>query len=101
MELDVDAHIKNYWKKIDEAGAALFEKRFNEWEQKKYGGSRIDFYNPDDDHPMRLALFLSFMDVTPLEEAMKHYYRRLNSVRYLGSMGRTIIFMKLIGCSLL
>ena len=93
-ELDVDAHIKNYWKKIDEAGATFFEKQFNDWEYRKYGGSRTDFYNPDDDHPMRLALFLSFLDVTPLEEAMKQFYRRPASIKYLGSMGRTLIFMK-------
>lgn len=94
-ELDVDAYIKDYWKKIDEAGAAFFEKQFNEWEYKKYGGSRTKFYNPDDDHPMRLALFLSFMDVTPLEEAMKPFYRRHASIKYLGSMGRTLVFMRL------
>lgn len=94
-ELDVDAHIKSYWKKIDEAGGSLFEQRFKEWEEEKYGGSRTDFYNPDDDYPMRLALFLSFMDVTPLEEAMKPFYNRLASVKYLGSMGRTLVFMKL------
>jgi len=94
-DLDVDAHIKNYWKKIDEAGSAVLEQQFNEWEYKKYGGSRTAFYNPDDDHPMRLASFLSFMDVTPLEEAMKPCYNRLKSVKYLGSMGRTLIFMKL------
>jgi hypothetical protein len=94
-ESDVDAHIKNYWKKIDEAGAGVFEEKFKTWEFEKYGGSRTEFYNPDDNHPMRLALFLSFMDVTLLEKAMKPYYKRLNSVRYLGSMGRTLIFMKL------
>ncbi len=93
-ELDVDAHIKNYWKKIDEAGATFFEKQLNEWEYRKYGGSRTDFYNPDDDHPMRLALFLSFSDVTPLEEEMKQFYRRPTSIKYLSSMGRTLIFMK-------
>jgi len=93
-DLDVDAHIKNYWKKIDEAGATFFEKQFNEWEYRRYGGSRTDFYNPNDDHPMKLALFLSFLDVTPLEEAMKQFYRRPASIKYLGSMGRTLIFMK-------
>lgn len=92
-ELDVDAHIKNYWKKIEEAGA--FEEKFKTGEYEKFGGSLTEFYNPDADHPMRLPLFLSFMDVTPLEEAMKPYYKRLNSVRYLASMGRTLIFMKL------
>jgi len=94
---DVDAHIKNYWKKIDEAGAAFFEKQLNELEYRKYGGSRTEFYNPDDDHPMRLALFLSFLDVTPLEEAMKQFYRRPASIKYLGSMGRTLVFMKVEG----
>jgi hypothetical protein len=44
---------------------------------------------------MRLALYLSFLDVTPLEEAMKLYYRRLNSIQYLAPMGRTFIFMKI------
>jgi len=92
-ELDVDAHIKNYWQKIEEAG--VIDEKFKKWEYERYGGSRTEFYNPDDDHPMRLALYLSFMDVTPLEEAMKPYYKRLNSVKYLASMGRTIIFMKL------
>ena len=96
-ELDVDVHIKNYWKKIDEAGATFFEKQFNEWECRKYDGSRTEFYNPDDDHPMRLALFLSFLDVTPLEEAMKEFYRRHASIKYLGSMGRTLVFMKVKG----
>jgi len=94
-EWDVDAHIKNHWKKIDEAGGSLFEQQFYEWEQQKYGGSRTDFHNPDDEHPMRLALFLSFMDITPLEEVLKTFYKRLESVRFLGSMGLTIIFMKL------
>jgi len=93
-ERDVDAHIKNYWKKIDEAGGSLFEQRFNEWEQQKYGGSRTDFYNPDDDHPMKITLFLSFLDITCLEEAMKPFYRRPASIKYLSSMGRTLIFMK-------
>ncbi len=81
-ELDVDAHIKNYWKKIEKAGADVSEKQFKQWECEKYGGSRTDFYNPDDDHPMRLPLFLSFMDVTPLDDAMKPYYKRLKSVKY-------------------
>ena len=92
-ELDVDAHIKNYWQKIEEAG--VIDEKFKKWEYERYGGSRTEFYSPDDDHPMRLALYLSFMDVTPLEEAMKPYYKRLNSVKYLASMGRTMIFMKL------
>ena len=82
-ELDVDAHIKNYWKKIEEAGAVVFEKQFKQQGYEKYGGSRTDFYNPDDSRPMRLPLFLSFMDVTPLEDAMKPYYKRLKSVKYL------------------
>ncbi|MDG6228928.1 MAG: hypothetical protein QCH96_03065 [Candidatus Thermoplasmatota archaeon] len=94
-ERDVDAHIKSYWKKIDDAGGSLFEQRFKEWEQQKYGGSRTEFHDPDDTHPMRLSLFLSFMDVTILEEAMKPFYKRIGSVKYLGSMGRTIVFMKL------
>jgi len=94
-ERDVDAHIKSYWKKIDEAGGSLFEQRFEEWEQQKYGGSRTEFHDPDDTHPMRLSLFLSFMDVTILEEAMKPFYKRIGSVKYLGSMGRTIVFMKI------
>ncbi len=92
-ELDVDAHIKNYWQKIEEAG--VIDENFKKWEYERYGGSRTEFYSPDDDHPMRLALYLSFMDVTPLEEAMKPYYKRLNSVKYLASMGRTMIFMKI------
>lgn len=94
-DLDVDAHIKNYWKKIDEAGTAFLEKQFNEWELEKYGGSRTDFYNPDDNHPMRLALFLSFLDVAQLEHVMKLFYKRQASIKYLGSMGRTLVFMKL------
>lgn len=94
---DVDAHIKNFWKKIDEAGGSFFEQRFNELELEKYGGSRIDFHNPDKDNPMRLALFLSFMDVTILEDVMKLFYRREASIKYLGSMGRTLVFMKLKG----
>jgi len=91
--LDVDAYIKNFGRKIEEAG--VIDEHFLTWEYEKYGGSRTEFYNPDDDHPMRLALYLSFMDVTPLEDAMKLYYKRLKSVRYLASMGRTIIFMKI------
>ena len=92
-ELDVDAHIKNFGQKIEEAG--IIDEYFLTWEYEKYGGSRTDFYNPNDDNPMRLALFLSFMDVTSLEEAMKPYYKRLKSVKYLASMGRTMIFMKI------
>lgn len=91
--MDVDAHIKNYRQKIEEIG--ISDERIKAWEYEKYGGSRTDFYNPDANHPMRLALFLSFMDVTPLEEAMKPYYKRLNSIQYLDSMGRTLIFMKI------
>ena len=94
---DVDAHIKNYGKKIDKAALALFEKQFNRSELEKYGGSRTDFYNPDDGHPMKLSLFLSFMDVTPLEDAMRLFYRRQASIKYLGSMGRTLVFMKVTG----
>jgi len=75
-DLDVDAHIKNYWKKRDEAGTAFLERRFNEWELGKYGGSRTGFYNPDIDNPMKLTLFLSFLDVTVLEDAMKPFYKR-------------------------
>lgn len=92
-EIDVDAHIKNYWKKIEEIG--ISDERIRVWEYERYGGSRTEFYNPDDNNPMRLALYLSFLDVTPLEEAMKPYYKRLNSVQYLVSMGRTLIFMKI------
>jgi hypothetical protein len=92
-ELDVDAHLKSFWKKIEEAG--VIDEKFIKWEYEKYGGSRTEFYNPDDSHPMILSLFLSFMDVTPLEEAMKPYYKRLYSVQYLASMGRTLIFMKI------
>lgn len=91
--MDVDAHIINFRKKIEEAD--ILDERIKAWEYEKYGGSRTEFYNPDDNHPMRLALFLSFLDVTPLEEAMKPYYKRLNSIQYLDSMGRTLIFMKI------
>jgi len=96
-DLDVDAHIKNYWKKRDEAGTAFLERRLNEWELEKYGGSRTEFYNPDTDNPMKLTLFLSFLDVTVLEEAMKPFYKRQASIKYLGSMGRTLVFMKVKG----
>jgi len=92
-ELDVDARIKNFRQKIEEAG--VIDEKFKKWEYEKFGGSRTEFYNPDDDHPMNLSLFLSFMDVTPLEEAMKLYYKRLKSVKYLAPMGRTIAFMKI------
>ena len=34
-ELDVDAHIKNYWKKIDEAGAGVFEEKPGNWGAKR------------------------------------------------------------------
>jgi len=96
-DLDVDTHIKRYWKKRDEAGAAFLEKRFNELELEKYGGSRTEFYNPDTDNPMKLTLFLSFLDVTVLEDAMKPFYKRQASIKYLGSMGRTLVFMKVKG----
>jgi len=92
-ELDVDAHIKIFRQKIEEAG--VIDEKFNKWEYEKFGGSRTEFYNPDDSRPMSLSLFLSFMDVTPLEEAMKPYYKRLYSVQYLAPMGRTMIFMKI------
>lgn len=92
-EMDVDAHIKNYWKKIEEAG--ISDEFIETWEYEKYGGSRTEFYNPCGSHPMRLALYLSFLAVTPLEEAMKPYYKRLSSIQYLASMGRTVIFMKI------
>ena len=92
-ELDMDAHIKNFRQKIEEAG--VIDEKFKKWEYEKFGGSRTEFHNPDDNHPMSLSLFLSFMDVTPLEEAMKPYYKRLKSVKYLAPMGRTITFMKI------
>jgi len=92
-ELDVDAHIKNFRQKIEEAG--VIDEKFKKWEYEKFGGSQTEFHNPDDSQPMSLSLFLSFMDVTPLEEAMKLYYKRLNSVQYLASMGRTMIFKKI------
>jgi len=92
-ELDVDAHIKNFRQKIEEAG--IIDEKFKKWEYEKFGGSQTEFYNPDDSHPMSLSLFLSFMDVTSLEEAMKPYYKRLYSVQYLASMGRTMIFKKI------
>lgn len=94
---DIDAHIKNHWKKIDEAGAAFLERRFNEWELEKYGSSRTEFYNPNTDNPMKLTLFLNFLDITVLEDAMKLFYRRQASIKYLGSMGRTLVFMKVKG----
>jgi len=37
------------------------------------------------------------MDVTPLEDVMSLFYRREASIKYLGSMGRTLVFMKLKG----
>lgn len=64
---------------------------------EKYGGSRTEFYSPDTDNPMKLTLFLSFLDVTVLEDAMKPFYKRQASIKYLGSMGRTLVFMKVKG----
>ena len=93
QEGDVLQQIKNYRQKIEQFYG--LDEHFRAVEIEKYGGSRTEFYNPDDSHPMRLALFLSFLDVTPLEEAMKLFYRRLNSIQYLASMGRTFIFMKI------
>ena len=92
-ELDVDAHIKEYWYKIEEG--SVIDENFKKWEYEKYGGSRTEFYSPDYHHPMGLVLYLSFMDVTQLEETMKQYYKWLGSVKYLDSMERTIPFMKL------
>jgi len=92
-ELDVDAYIKNCWKKIKEAD--VIDERLTSWDYEKYGGSKTEFCNPDDDHPMQTALFLSFLDTTLFAEAMKPYYKRLKSVRYLGSMGLTFVFMKI------
>ncbi len=93
QEWDILQQIKNHWQKIEQIYA--IDDHIKAAELEKYGGSRTEFYNPDDSHPMRLALYLSFLDVTPLEEAMKPYYRRLKSVKYLASMGRTLIFMKI------
>jgi hypothetical protein len=93
QEGDVLQQIKNFRQKIEHFYAS--EEHFRTVEIERYGGSRTEFYNPDDSRPMRLALFLSFLDVTPLEEAMKPYYKRLKSVQYLGPMGRTLIFMKI------
>jgi hypothetical protein len=92
QEGDALQQIKNYRQKIEHFYA--IDEHIRTIEREKYGGSRTEFYNPDDTCPMRLALYLSFLDVTPLEEAMKPYYKRLKSVQYLASMGRTMIFMK-------
>jgi len=64
-------------------------------EYERYGGSRTEFYNPDDEHPMQTALYLSFLDPTPLREAMIPFYRRPGSVLYLEPMGLTLVFMKI------
>jgi len=93
QEGDVLQQIKNHWQKIEQFFA--IDEHIRAAEIEKYGGSRTEFYNPDDSHPMRLALYLNFLDVTPLEKAMKPYYRRLKSVQYLAPMGRTLIFMKI------
>lgn len=93
QEVDILQQIKNYRLRIEHFYGT--EERSNTAEIEKYGGSRTEFCNPDDTHPMRLALFLSFLDVTVLEEMMKPYYKRLKSVQYLGPMGRTFVFMKI------
>jgi hypothetical protein len=93
QEGDVVQQIKNHWYKIEQCYA--IDEHIRTVEIEKYGGSRTDFCDPADSHPMRLALYLSFLDVTPLEEAMSPYYKRLSGVRYLASMGRTLIFMKI------
>jgi len=92
-EVDIDTQIKNFRERFDEWSTN--EERVKAWELERFGGSRAEFYNPDDKNPMRLALFLSFMDSKTIEDEMKPYYIRLESVKYLGSMGRTFVFMKI------
>ena len=96
-EIDVDAQIKNYWNKFKELDTN--EERIRIWEFDRYGGSTTDFYNPDDEKPMRLTLFLSFLDTAEIEDVMKTFYKRLKSIKYLKSMALTIVFKKIKGLS--
>jgi len=93
QEGDIDQQIKNYWKKIEQLHA--IDDHIRTLEIERYGGCRTEFYNPTDDKPMQTALYLSFLDTTLFAEAMKPYYKRLKSVRYLESMGLTFVFMKI------
>jgi len=93
QEGDIDQQIKNYWKKIEQLHA--IDDHIRTLEIERYGGSRTEFYNPTDDKPMQTALYLSFLDTTLFAEAMKPFYKRLKSVRYLESMGLTFVFMKI------
>lgn len=93
QERDIDQQIKIYWKKIEQLHA--IDEHIKTLEFEKFGGSRTEFYNPTDEKPMQTALYLSFLDTTLFAEAMKPYYKRLKSVRYLESMGLTFVFMKI------
>lgn len=93
QERDIDQHIKTYGEKIEQLYA--IDDHIRALEIERFGGSRTEFHNPSDDQPMQTALYLSFFDITPFVEAMKPFYKRLRSVRYLGSMGLTFVFMKI------
>jgi hypothetical protein len=93
QEIEIDQQIKNYRQKIEQLYA--IDDHIRNLEVERYGGSRTEFHNPSDDQPMQTALYLSFFDTTPFVEAMKPFYKRLRSVRYLGSMGLTFVFMKI------
>ncbi|MBI4739766.1 hypothetical protein HY772_09610 [Candidatus Woesearchaeota archaeon] len=96
-EMDVDAQIKNYWQRIEQWSNN--DEVLRKLEEERYGGSRTKFHNPEDEHPMQTALYLGFLDTTPLKEAMMPFYRRVGSVQYLESMGLTFVFMKVTGKS--
>lgn len=93
QERDIDQHIKTYWKKIEQLYA--IDEHIRALEIERFGGSRTEFHNPSDDQPMQTALYLSFLDTTLFAEAMKPFYKRLKSIRYLESMGLTFVFMKI------
>ena len=93
QEGDIDQQIKNYRQKIEQLYA--IDDHIKALEIERFGGSRTEFHNPDDKQPMQTALYLSFFDTTPFVEAMKPFYKRLGSVRYLESMGLTFVFMKI------
>jgi hypothetical protein len=93
QERDIDQQIKNYRQKIEQLYA--IDDHIRALEIERFGGSRTEFHSPSDDQPMQTALYLSFLDTTLLVEAMKPFYKRPKSIRYLGSMGLTFVFMKI------
>ena len=60
-EIDIDYRIKMFRKKLDkELGNSNIEKILEKKTKK--------FINPTNENPMRIALFLWFLDPTPFQE---------------------------------